>query len=96
MTHDTRLTLIDSDGDARHPALINGTFQIGKNRDELPTSIEHFARAILIDEKGGRFVCANGSKPGILKFSGRAKEARSYRVDPAIAAVLGIPAYGTR
>ena len=96
MTHDTRLALIDSDGDTRFPAIINGTFQIGKGRDELPTRIEDFARAILIDEKDGRFVCADGRKPGILKFSGRAKEARSYRLDPTIAAQLGIPAYGNR
>ena len=96
MTHDTRLALIDREGDARFPAIINGTFQIGKGRDELPTRIEDFARAILIDAKDGRFVCADGRKPGILKFSGRAKEAQSYRLDPTIAAKLGIPTQGTR
>ena len=96
MTHDTRLALIDREGDARFPAIINGTFQIGEGRDELPTRIEDFARAILIDAKDGRFVCSDGRKPGILKFSGRAKEAQSYRLDPTIAAKLGIPAQGTR
>ena len=96
MTHDTRLALIDREGDVRFPAIINGTFQIGKGRDELPTRIEDFARAILIDAKDGRFVCADGRKPGILKFSGRAKEAQSYRLDPTVAAKLGIPAQGTR
>lgn len=96
MTHDTRFALIDTDGDQRFAAIIDGTFQIGKARDETPTGVEDFARAILIDQKDGRFVCADGRKPGILKFSGRAKEARSYRLAPAIAAKLGIPANGTR
>lgn len=96
MTHDIRLALIDSDGDERFAAIIDGTFQIGKSREELPTRIEDFARAILIDGKDGRFVCADGRKPGILKFSGRAKEARAYRLDPAIAAKLGVPPQATR
>jgi len=96
MTHNTRFALIDKAGDERFPAIINGTFQIGKGRGELPTRIEDFARAILIDEKDGRFVCADGRKPGILKFSGRANEARSYRLDPLIADQLGIPAQGSR
>lgn len=96
MAHDTRLALIDSEGDARYAAIIDGTFQIGKGRDELPTRIEDFARAILIDEKDGRFTCADGSKQGILKFSGRSRVARSYRLDPTIAAKLGIPASGNR
>ena len=96
MNHNPNFALIDTDGDERFAAIIEGTFQIGKGRDELPTRIEDFARAILIDEKDGRFVCADGRKPGILKFSGRAKEARSYRLDPVIAAKLGIPAYGAR
>lgn len=90
MAYDSRFALIDSDGDARFPAIIKGTFQIGKGRDELPTRIEDFARAILIDKKGGRFICADGRKPGILKFSGRAKEARAYRLDPLVAAKVGV------
>lgn len=96
MTHDTRLALIDSDGEARFPAIINGTFQIGKDRRRTPTCIEAFSRAILIEGEDGRFVCADGRKPGILKFSGRAKEARAYRLDPTLAAKLGIPSQGTR
>lgn len=83
-------------GDERFAAIIDGTFQIGKDRRSKPTSITDFARAILIDGEDGRFVCADGRKPGILKFSGRAREARSYRLDPMIAAQLGIPAFGTR
>lgn len=96
MNHNPKLALIDSDGDERFAAIINGTFQIGKGRKRTPTDIETFARAILIEGEDGRFVCADGRKPGILKFSGRAKEARSYRLDPMIAAKLGIPAQGTR
>lgn len=52
MTHDTRLALIDKDGDERFPA--------------------------------------------VLKFSGKAREAQAYRLDPAIAARLGIPAQASR
>ena len=96
MNYNPKLALIDSDGDERFAAIINGTFQIGKGRKRTPTDIETFARAILIEGEDGRFVCADGRKPGILKFSGRAKEARSYRLDPMIAAKLGIPAQGTR
>lgn len=96
MNQDLKLALIDSDGDERFAAIIDGTFQFGKDRRSKPTSITDFARAILIDGEDGRFVCADGRKPGILKFSGRAREARSYRLDPMIAAQLGIPAFGTR
>lgn len=79
MTHDTRLALIDSDGDARYPAIINGSFQIGKGRDQLTTRIEDY----------GRFVCADGRKPGILKFSGRAKEASNRCLASPIATGVG-------
>ena len=96
MTHNTKLALIDAAGDERFPAIIGGTFQIGKDRKAKPTRIEDFARAILIDGEDGRFVCADGRKPGILKFSGRAREAVAYRLDPMIASQLGIPANGTR
>ena len=96
MNHNPKLALIDSDGDERFAAIINGTYQIGKERKRTPPDIETFARAILIEGEDGRFVCADGRKPGILKFSGRAKEARSYRLDPIIADKLGIPAQGTR
>ncbi|MGE8136450.1 hypothetical protein ACQKO5_22920 [Novosphingobium subterraneum] len=96
MTHDTRFALIDSDGDTRFAAILDGTFQIGKDRRQTPTSIEDFARAILLEGEDGRFVCADRRKPGVLKFSGRAREARSYRLDPMIAAKLGIPPQGSR
>lgn len=94
MTHDTRLALIDSDGDTRFPAIINGTFQIGKDRRRTPTCIEAFSRAILIEGEDGRFVCRDGRKPAVLKYNGR--KVRAYRLDPVIAAKLGIPAQGTR
>jgi hypothetical protein len=96
MAHDTRFALIDTDGDARFAAIIDGTFQNGKAKDATPTNIEEFARAILFDGKDGRFVCADGRKPGILKSSGRAREAVAYRVAPEIAAKLGIPPQGNR
>jgi len=96
MNHNPKLALIDSDGDERFAAVIKGTFQIGKGRKRTPPDIKTFARAILIEGEDGRFVCADGRKPGILKFSGRAREARSYRLDPVIAAKLGISAQGTR
>ena len=94
MTHDTRLALIDSDGDTRFPAIINGTFQIGKDRRRTPTCIEAFSRAILIEGEDGRFICQDGRKPAVLKYKGR--NVRAYRLDPAIAAKLGIPAQGSR
>lgn len=96
MTHDTRFALIDTDGHERFAARIKNTFQIGKDRRRTPTDIESFARAILIEGEDGRFVCANGRKPGILKFSGRAREAVAYRLAPQIAAKLGVPPAGSR
>lgn len=96
MNHDTRFALIDTAGDERFAARINGAFQIGKERDATPTDIEAFARAILVEGKGGRFVCADGRKPGVLKFRGRAKEAVAYRLDPAIARKLRIPSTASR
>ena len=85
MTHDTRFA-----------AIIDGTFQIGKAKDDTPTDIEKFAHAILVDGRDGRFICADGSKPALLKFMGRPRAVVGYRVDPQIATKLGIPATGTR
>lgn len=96
MTHSTKFALIDTDGDERFAAIIDGTFQIGKDRRAKPTRIEDFAKAILIDGEDGRFVCADGRKPAVLKFSGRARNTVGYRLDPTIAATLGIPAQGNR
>lgn len=96
MTHDTCFALIDADGDERFADRINGTFQIGKERDATPTDIEAFAHAILVDGKGGRFVCADGRKPAVLKFMGQTRAVTGYRLDPAIADRLGIPATASR
>lgn len=96
MTHDKRFALIDQQGDTRYAAIIAGSFQVGKERDLLPGNIEDFARAILIDGKGGRFVCADGRKPAVLKYGGRAREACAYKLDPAIALRLGVPPQGHR
>ena len=96
MAHDTRFALIDKDGDERFAAIVDGTFQIGKARKATPGCLEQFARSILIDGEDGRFVCADGRKPAVLKFSGRAREAVAYRLDPLIAAKLGVSPSGTR
>lgn len=98
MTHNKKFALIDSEGDERFAAIINGTFQIGKDRKRTPTAIEDFVRAILIEGEDGRFVCADGRKPGVLRFVSKRRdlEAVAYRLDPTIAAHLGIPASGTR
>ena len=96
MTHNTKFALIDTDGDERFAAIIDGTFQIGKNRRATPTRIEEFAKAILVDGEDGRFVCADGRKPALLKFSGKARKAVAYRLDSLIASSLGIAAHGTR
>jgi len=96
MNHDTRFALIDTDGDERFAAIINGTFQIGKAKDETLTDIERFAHAILVDGRDGRFVCANGRKPALLKFIGRPRAVVGYRLDTQIAAKLGIPTTGSR
>jgi hypothetical protein len=94
MTHDTRLALIDKDGDERFPATIDGTFQIGKAVEDTPTDIGKLAHAVLIEDKEARFVSADGRKRGTFKFRGR--DAVAYRLDPVIAARLGIPAQATR
>ena len=97
MAHDTRFALIDKAGRERFAAIIKGTFQVGKGRRRTPSDIEAFARAVLIEGEDGRFVCSDGTKPGVLKFIGnRDLEAVAYRLHPAIAAKLGIPAYAAR
>lgn len=97
MAHNTQFALIDKEGQDRFAAIIKGTYQIGKERKRMPTDIETFARAILVEGEDGRFVRADGTKPGILKYVGkRDLEAVGYRLDPALAAKLGIPATGKR
>ena len=96
MTHDSRFALIDTDGDERFAAIINGTFQIGKERDATPTSVEDFAREILVTVRGARFVCADGRKPPVLKFLGKPRAVVGYRLAPQIAAKLGVAPNGLR
>ncbi|WP_240313705.1 hypothetical protein [Sphingomonas carotinifaciens] len=96
MNHDIRFALIDVDGDERFAARIGGTFQIGKDKEGTPTDIEKFAYAILVDGLGGRFVCADGRKPAVLKFVGRPRAVVGYRLDPQIATKLGIPPTASR
>jgi hypothetical protein len=54
------------------------------------------SHSVLIDGEEGRFVCADGRKPAVLKFSGKARKAVAYRLDPLTAAKLGIRSYGFR
>ena len=94
--HDTSFALIDTDGDERFAARINDTFQIGKAKEGTPTDIEKFAHAILVDGRGGRFVCGDGRKPAVLKFIGRPRAVVGYRLYHKIAEKLGIPPTGSR
>jgi hypothetical protein len=90
---DRRFALIDIDGQCRYAQIYKGTFQIGKARAATPTNLAVFARAILVDDKDGRFTRADKSQHGILKY-GR-QTARSYVLDPAIALKIGIPSRGS-
>lgn len=92
MKYDTRFALIDTDGDYRYPDLINGTYQVGKEREALPTNIAVFARAILVDRKSGRFACKDGRKPGVVGYGKRAIV--GYDLHPDIADMIGVPASG--
>jgi len=97
MNYNPKFALIDKVGDARYAAIIDGTYQIGKDSRRKPSTIEDFARAILLNGDDGRFVCADGRKPAVLKYiSTRKLEAVGYKLDPAIAARLGIAAYGKK
>ena len=97
MAHDKRFALIDKAGRERFAAFIAGSFQIGKDRKRLPTDLETFVRAILLEGEGGRFICANGTMPAVLKYSTQKDlQAVGYRLDPLIAARLGISAQGRR
>jgi len=72
-------------------------------------TIKGRSRSASCDEDGGCEASVQPSSPTLssiyerfladptkLKFSKRAREAQAYRLDPAIASSLGIPAYGTR
>ena len=97
MAHDTRFALIDKAGRERFAAKISGTFQVGKDRKRTPVDLETFARAILLEGEGGRFVCANGEMPAVLKYcTQKDLQAVGYRLDPMIASRLGIPAQACR
>ncbi len=97
MNYNPKFALIDKAGDARYAAIIDGTYQIGKDRRRKPSTVEDFARAILLNGEDGRFVCADGRKPALLKYiSTRNLEAVAYRLDPVIAVRLGIDSSGTR
>lgn len=97
MPHGRRFALIDKQGRKRFAAIINGTFQIGKDRRRTPADLVTFARAILVEGEDGRFECADGTMKGVLTFiSKRDVVAVAYDLDPAIAAKLGIPAQGSK
>lgn len=91
---DDRFALIDREGQYRYAQVIDGTFQVGKSRDQLLTSLVEFAAAILIEGKGGRFTRADRSKHGILGYGGRAREAIGYELDAKVAQQLNVPALG--
>ena len=94
MTSDNRFYLIDASGNKYPAAKVNGTFQVGKGREETPDELGHFASAILKFRKGGRFLTPAGHK-SIMGFGGRARKAVSYWLEPSIAATIGVPSFGT-
>lgn len=96
MEFNEKFALVDTAGDCRYPEYIGGVLKIGKDGRITTTDVEVFARAILLDGLDGRFCCMDGSKKGILKFSGRAHEAVSYELAPYIAKKLGLPAKDIR
>lgn len=91
---DRRFALIDRAGRRRYAQIINGTFQVGKARTALPTNLHAFARYIIEDGNGGRFATGDGVKHGILGYGARAREAVAYELDPAVAALAGVPRSG--
>jgi hypothetical protein len=94
VTYDKRFALIDSEGHHRYAQLLNGTYQVGKDRRATPSELRSFARAILVEGHGGRFTRSDGSKHGILGYGGRSREARGYILDPVIAAQIGVAPRG--
>jgi hypothetical protein len=91
--YDRRFALIDTEGQYRYAQILKSTFQVGKARAETPTDLVTFARAILVDHKGGRFIRSDKSQRGILKYGRQA--AQSYLLDPAIAWKIGVPSRGS-
>lgn len=88
--------LLDSSGDRRYPEYIGGVLKIGKDGYLTTIDVEVFARAILLEGLDGRFGCMDGSKKGVLKFSGKAHVAVSYKLAPYLAKKLGLPAEDVR
>ncbi|MCB2079277.1 MAG: hypothetical protein KDE55_16470 [Novosphingobium sp.] len=91
MRYDDRFALIHEDGAPRYAQLLDGTFQVGKEREATPTDLATFARAVLLHQKGGRFTSKDGKKHGILGYGGRARATTGYILCPQIAAQIGVP-----
>jgi hypothetical protein len=94
MISDDRFYLIGADGIKYPAAKVNGTFQVGKGREETPDELGLFASAVLKFRKGGRFLTPTGHK-SIMGFGGRARKAVSYWLEPSIASAIGVPSFGT-
>ena len=91
---DKRFYLVTTDGSKRYAAVMNGAYQIGKERDEVHTSLAAFARAVILQGKGGRFSSANGVSKSILAYRPTARSVTGYWLDPDVAKEAGVPSEG--
>ncbi|PWG03527.1 hypothetical protein [Sphingosinicella humi] len=92
---DKRFYLVTKDGSKRFAARIDGQFQIGKYREETFANLADFARAVIINGKGGRFSSANGVSKSILVYGARTRSVAAYWLDPSVAAEAGLASEGT-
>lgn len=90
MNEDKRFCLIDANGIEMPTAVVAGEYRFGKSKDEPAPNLEAFASGIINHGKTGRFVTPEGRNTIGL---GRRK-AVGYRLDPSIAASIGVPPTG--
>lgn len=90
MSEDNRFCLIDANGAEMPTALVNGEYRFGKSKHEPAPNLEAFASGIINHGKTGRFVTPKGRNTIGL---GRRK-AIGYRLDPSVAASIGVPPRG--
>lgn len=93
MDCDKRFAIFDGEGQPYYAALIDGKFQIGKERKIVTDSLAEFASAVIKRSLGGRFLTPTGNK-SIMGVGGRARTAVRYELDPTIAGAIGVPARG--
>jgi hypothetical protein len=93
MDCDKRFVIFDRNDRPFYAALIDGKYQVGKDRDIITDRLHEFASAVIKQCLGGRFLTPEGHK-SVMGVGGRARTAVRYELDPTVAMAIGVPPKG--